>query len=90
MYRSLSEITSKMLHSITEKGQSQFEAWNESSVPLINVAKVYTSIYVANSFVAALAFHPARENQQAMAELFELFMLYDICDNYAMNVLRAS
>lgn len=79
-----------MMQSITEKGLSQFEAWNESSVQLINAAKVYTSIYVANSFLAALAFHQVKENQQAMAELFELFMLYDICDNYAVNVLRVS
>ena len=79
-----------MLYLITEKGLSQFEAWNNSSVHLINAAKVYTHIYVINSFLGALAFHSNKENQQAMAELFELFMLYDICDNFAMNILRVS
>ena len=87
---SISEITNKMLHLITEKRYSQFDAWNESSQMLITVSKVYVNIYVINCFLAAIASHEVAGNQQALGELFELFMLYDICDNFGANVLRVN
>lgn len=87
---SITEITNKMLHLITEKGLSQFEAWNESSQLLITTSKVYINIYVINCFLAAIDSHKSQANQQALTELFELFMLYDICDNFAPNILRVN
>ncbi len=90
MSRCISEITSKMMHLITEKGLSNLEVWNESSVLLINAAKVYVNIYVINCFLAAIHSHQVAVNQKALCELFELFLLYDICDNFAAYVLRVS
>lgn len=85
---SISEITSKMMQLITEKGMSQFEAWNESSVQIINIAKVYINIYVINNFLNAILSCKNEKNQQALIDLFELFALYDICDNFSGNVLK--
>lgn len=86
----ISEITSKMMYLIAEKGKSKLEAWNESSVLLINASKVYVNIYVINCFMSALFSHKVAVNQKALGELFELFMLYDICDNFAAYVLRVN
>lgn len=85
---SLNEITSKMMILITEKKLSPFEAWNESSVLLINASKVYANIYVINCFLSAIYKHNSTVNQTAMLDLFELFILYDITDVFSTNVLR--
>ncbi len=77
-----------MMHLINEKGKSSLEAWNESSVLLINVAKVYVNIYVINCFLAAIYSHQVAVNQKALCELFELFLVYDIYDNFSAYILR--
>lgn len=82
------EITSRMMNSITEKGLTKFQAWNESSVLLITAAKVYINIYVMNCFLDAINGHSVKVNQQALSELFELFLLYNFCDAYASHILR--
>ena len=50
----MTEITSKMMANITERGLSHFEAWNEASVLLINAAKTYCNIYAMNCFMVAI------------------------------------
>lgn len=85
---SMGEISNKMLYLITEKGFGHFQAWNETSVQLINLAQVYIHIYVINSFIDAIHSHKVEVNQKALCELFELFVLYDICDSFSSNVLR--
>lgn len=86
----MSEITSKLLILVTEKGCSKLQAWNETSQQLITTAKVYINIYVFNCFIDAINRHQVASNQQALIELFELFLLYGLCDIFAANFLRVS
>lgn len=84
----MSEITNKMIHLITEKGFTKFQAWNETSVQLINAARIYINIYVMNCFILAIHGHSVKVNQEALCELFELFLLYNFSDVYASYILK--
>ena len=85
---SVSEITSRMMQSVTEKGNSGLKAWNDSSVLLINAARIYIKIYVLNSFFGAVQSHQVECNQKSLAELLELFFLYEFCDTFSASILR--
>lgn len=82
------EITNKMMYLVTERGFTKFQAWNESSVLLTTLAKVYIHIYVSNCFLLAVHGHSVAANQQALSELFELFLLYNFCDTHASHLLK--
>ena len=77
-----------MLFLINEKGFTQHEAWNESSILLINASKVYINIYVANCFLTYILAHEVPANQAALIQLFELFILYDFCENFSSDILK--
>lgn len=84
----MTEITGKMMANVTERGFSHFEAWNDASVLLINAAKTYCNIYAMNCFMLAIYFHTEPANQESLIDLFELFLLYNFCDTYSLNILR--
>jgi hypothetical protein len=76
------------MRNVSEEGMSHFEAWNDASVLLINVAKTYCNIYGMNCFMVAIYNHTVNSNQEALIDLFELFLLYNFCDTYCSNILR--
>ncbi len=86
--RLMLEITGNMMRNVSEEGMSHFEAWNDASVLLINVAKTYCNIYGMNCFMVAIYNHTVDSNQEALIDLFELFLLYNFCDTYCSNILR--
>ena len=86
----MSEITKRMMYLVNEKGLSQYDAWNESSVQLINVSKVYIHIYVINCFLASLLLNDCPKNQTALNNLLEHYLLFGICDTFSTNILKVS
>lgn len=93
-----------MLNLITQDGLSEYDAWNRSSVELVQLSKVYISFFVCfkpyyffyliflkfysctfvnNAYLAYLHQH-LRENcinnQKALEEMFELYLLYGILE----------
>ncbi len=87
---SMSEITNRMIQSISVKGASNLEAWNDSSVLLINAARIYIKIYVLNCFFDAVESNQVECNQKALAELLELLFLYELCDTFSSSILRVT
>jgi len=85
---SMSEITSKLMSLVTEKGYTKLQAWNETSQQLITTAKVYINIYAINCFISSINKHQVASNQKVLIELLQLFILYDMCDIFAANFLR--
>ena len=86
----MSEITSKLMSLVTEKGYTKLQAWNETSQQLITTAKVYVNIYAINCFISSINKHQVASNQKVLIELLQLFILYDICDIFAANFLRVN
>jgi len=66
----------------------QYEAWNQSTVQLIEAANVYISIFIINGFLATIAEIKESKNQEVLSDLFEFYLLNDIVNNYGSNILR--
>ena len=85
---SIGEITEKILRLIREEGLAELEAWNQCSVQLISAARVYIDIFIIHANLACIYANDVPANKKALTELFELYLLYEICDVYVGNVLR--
>ncbi len=86
----MSEITKRMMYLVNEKGLSQYDSWNESSVQLISLSKVYIHIYVINCFLASVLLNNSQKNQNALNDLLEHYLLYGICDTFSTNILKVN
>lgn len=84
----MNEISNKMINLVSENDFSEQNAWNESSVQLVNVAKFYISIFMLESNLDAIIANNSESNRQALVELFELYILYEIVEIYAASFLR--
>lgn len=51
---------------------------------------MYIEIFVLNSNLVSIVKNPVFENQRVLTEVFELYILYAICENYSGNFLRVS
>jgi hypothetical protein len=86
----MNEISNKMINLVSENDFSEQNAWNESSVQLVNVAKLYISIFMLESNLDAIIANNSGSNRQALVELFELYILYEIVEIYAASFLRVN
>lgn len=84
----LAEVSSKLLALVTERGFGEQQAWNECSVDLITTAKSFTLLFLVSSNLVYVDENKTECNQKALAELFELFLLYEMCENNSANLLR--
>lgn len=89
IYRLISELSDKMFNSISN-GASEYDAWNQNTVYLVNMSKVYISIFVLKCNLEAIANNHVESNQNALADLCELFILYELIEDYSSNLLRVS
>ena len=88
---SIGEASDRMLDLMGKENLSEFEAWNQSSVLLINSSRCYIQIFIINSNLLALSEHAEKENDQnqvVLQELFELYLLYGICDTFTAQLLK--
>lgn len=90
LIRSIGEVSNRMLYLINEKGLSQYQAWNESSVLLTTCSKIYINVFVINVFLSYVHSNKCVSNQRALSDLLELYLLYGICDTFSANVLRVN
>jgi hypothetical protein len=73
---------------VKQQGLSEFEAWNQCSVQLVHLAKFYISIFVITCNLNSILTNKDTENQNILSDLFELFLLYDLTNNYASDFLK--
>ena len=59
-----------------------------NSTILIKSNQIYGDIFVIFSNLSCILSNKFPTNQQALAELFELYLLYEICEVYSANILR--
>ena len=86
----MTEISNRMLYLINEKGLSQFEAWNQSTVLLTNASKIYINIFVINCFLSAVVQNNSESNRKALTDLLELYLLYGISNTHSANILKVN
>ena len=82
------EISTSIVKQVTENGMSEQEAWNNSTVNLLNLAKLYISIFVLECNLNAIVKNNSQVNRTALADVFELFVLYEIVDVYSASFLK--
>jgi acyl-CoA oxidase len=85
---SVNELSSKMFRLLDEEKLAALDAWNRCSVQLTQTARVYIDIFVINSNLSCIQANPSEQNRNALADLFELYMLYELCEVYPGHVLR--
>jgi hypothetical protein len=84
----MADVSKRMMYLLNEKGLNQYDAWNQSSVQLINSAKIYINIYVINCFLASIFMNKCERNQQALIDLLEFYLLFGICDTHAAEIMK--
>lgn len=85
------ETGNHLMSLIKERGLSQYEAWNESGVMLINAAKIYINIFVIMAYFENISTDDLNGNERdLMFNLFELYLLFGTCDTYCSQFLKVS
>jgi acyl-CoA oxidase len=84
----MNEIVAKIVRLIREEGLGELDAWNKCSQQLISVARVYIDIFIIHANLSCICAMEQEANRAALSDLFELYMLYELCDVYPGNVLR--
>ncbi|RNA34484.1 peroxisomal acyl-coenzyme A oxidase 1 isoform X2 [Brachionus plicatilis] len=89
LYEELSnEVTGKLFKLVKEDRMAPLDAWNCCSFQLTDIARVYIEIFILNSNLLCVYKNGLIENQRALSDLMELYILYSITDNYSGNFLR--
>ena len=88
--KSLEEILNRIFYLVNEKGITELEALNQSTVLLINSSKLYINIFIINCFLWSIHAHKCELNQKVLSELLEFYLLYEICDEFASSFLRVN
>ncbi|CAF0808334.1 unnamed protein product [Brachionus calyciflorus] len=86
----ISEISGRMFSLVNETGLTEYQAWNECTVQLVQIAKLYVSIFIIWCSLSDINSNVDKNNQEALTELFELFVLYEITEDYSTNIMRLS
>ncbi len=90
--RMIADAAENMIRLITEQNQSQFDAWNNTSVALVETAKIYVAIYVIMtnlSFIYTYSVDFACDRNLDLLEcLFEVYLLHGISDVHAQHFLK--
>ena len=82
-----------MLKLITQDGLSEYDAWNHSSELLVQLSKSFAYTFINNAYLAYLYQHQkdnpnSTNNQKALEELLELYLLYGILEVNTSWLLR--
>ncbi|CAF0957540.1 unnamed protein product [Brachionus calyciflorus] len=87
----LREVSERMFYLIEEKNMNQYDAWNNSSLLLVETARIYVSVFVIYTNLKSLNDHSKMEcnqNQIVLEELFELYLLYGIVEKFSIHFLK--
>lgn len=69
---------------------SEYDAWNECSAQLVNVAKCYITIYMIGCSIKFVSSVSDRANFAALSELLEFYMLFETVDTYSSGFLKVT
>jgi hypothetical protein len=58
------------------------------NIKLFFVNKVYTDLFVINANLSCIYSNKVQVNQQALKDLFELYLLYGITNVYSGDILK--
>lgn len=78
------------MKSVSEDGLSELDAWNKSTVQLLKVAKLYITLFIFECNLSAVLSNKVEANRAALADLFELFILYEMIENHSSSFLKVN
>lgn len=84
----IGEVSDKIIKLVTENGLSELDAWNNSTVQLLKVAKLFITLFVIECNLTAVASNKTEANRAVLADLFELFVLYEMIENHSSGFLK--